>query len=141
MSDGPLWTRMNQQPQRSMETLCRDDIPDRPGVYAIYRDGAAIYVGLAEKQTLRDRIWKNHSGRGAVMTGSAFRRNVAEHLGIATAAQIKNRTYQPTADEVAAVRTFIDGCSISWIPCATARDARNLETSFKDEWKPPLTRR
>ena len=141
MSVGPLWTQMNQQPRRSMQTLVRGDIPDQPGVYAVYRDDRPIYVGLAEKQTLRDRIWKNHSGRGAVMTGSAFRRNVAEHLGIATAAAIKNRTYQPTVEEIAAVRAFIDRCSIAWLACATADEAKALETDFKNEWKPPLTKR
>ena len=75
------------------------------------------------------------------MTGSAFRRNVAEHLGISTAAAIKNRTYQPTADQVAAVRAFIDECVISWIACATPQEAKKLETDFKNEWMPPVTKR
>jgi len=34
---------------------------------------------------------------------------VAEHLGIATAADIKARRYQPTPDEVRAVRDWLDG--------------------------------
>jgi hypothetical protein len=92
-----------------MDELKKADIDDQPGVYAVYRGGHPVYVGLAEKQSLRDRIWKNHSGRGAVMTGSAFRRNVAEHLGIASARDIKNRAYQPTPSEVARVRKWIDG--------------------------------
>jgi len=38
------------------------------------------------------------------MTGSALRRNIAEHLGISTAADIKARRYQPSPEEVDAVR-------------------------------------
>jgi len=63
-----------------MASLRSSDIPESPGVCALYRDDSRMYVGKAD--CLRDRIWKNHSGRGAVMTGSAMRRNVAEHLGI-----------------------------------------------------------
>jgi hypothetical protein len=51
-----------------------------------------MYVGKAD--ALRDRVRKNHSGRGPVTTSSAPRRNIAAHLGIASAADIKARRYQ-----------------------------------------------
>jgi predicted GIY-YIG superfamily endonuclease len=121
-----------------MRDLRRDAIPEAPGVYALYRDDVRMYVGKAKG--LRDRVWKNHSGRGAVMTNSAMRRNVAEHLGIASANDIYKRLYQPTPDEVQAVRDWLDGCEIAWVERATNEEAKTLETRMKAEFKPPLTK-
>lgn len=53
---GPLWRQMHEQPRRSMAELNAADIPDPPGVYALYRDGVRMYVGKADH--LRHRIWK-----------------------------------------------------------------------------------
>jgi hypothetical protein len=118
--------------------LMKAKIPSDPGVYAWYRDGAAIYIGKAD--SLQQRLWSNHLGRGPVMTGSALRRNVAQYLGIATANEIKTRAYQPTDDEVQAVRGFIEGCEVAWLVCQTKLAARDLEDRLKREWRPPLTR-
>lgn len=95
---GPLWAVMDGMPRVPMGELRKADLPEEPGVYALYRDGRAVYVGLAERQTLQGRIWKNHRGRGVSMTGWAMRRNVAERLGIASSADIKARRYQPTVE-------------------------------------------
>lgn len=84
---GPLWQRMNEHPRVPASTFSANQVPTDPGVYAWYRDGAPVYVGKAGD--LNQRVWKNHMGRGVVMTGSAFRRNVSQHLGIATAADIQ----------------------------------------------------
>ena len=130
---------MDARPRISMRELTASELPDTPGVYALYRGKKRMYVGKAD--CLRDRVWKNHSGRGAVMTGSAMRRNVAEHLGVATAADIKARRYQPTADEVRAVREWLDGCHIAWVECESKSAAKALEDDFKAEHKPPLTKR
>lgn len=79
-------------------------------------------------------------GRGVVMTGSAFRRNVAAHLGIATSADIKARRYMPTRAEADAVVTWIRGCDVAWIVCPTEDDADDLEAGMKAELMPPLTK-
>jgi excinuclease UvrABC nuclease subunit len=129
---------MHARPRHRGRELLKADIPTDPGVYAWYRKDAAIYVGKADR--LQDRLWKNHLGQGKVMTGSAFRRNVAEHLGISTAARIKARTYQPDTDEVARVRRFIEGCQVAWLVCETKAAALDLETHMKREWLPPLTK-
>lgn len=129
---------MHAQPRHSPRTLRSADIPTDPGVYAWYRDGQAIYVGKAN--SLRNRLWKNHLGRGRVMTGSAFRRNVAQHLRIAAANDIKTKAYQPTVAEVLAVRGFIEGCEVAWRITDSAPAALALETALKREWRPPLTR-
>jgi hypothetical protein len=130
---------MDGRPRRSMRDLVAADIPASPGVYALYRGAERMYVGKAN--SLRDRIWKNHSGRGAVMTSSAMRRNIAEHLGIATSADIKARRYQPSPAEVQWVRDWLDGCDIAWVQCETNAGAETLEDEFKREHRPPLTKR
>jgi hypothetical protein len=133
---------MSTRPRVSMRDLRAEDLPDpRPGVYALYRGGKAVYVGLAEKQSLRGRIWGSHRGRGVSMTGSALRRNVAEHLGIAEAADIKKRLYKPLPADAARVVAWIDGCEITWIACGSPQEAHDLERDMKSEWMPPLTKR
>jgi len=122
-----------------MAALQAADIPESPGVYALFRDGERLYVGKAD--CLRDRVWKNHCGRGAVMTGSAMRRNVAERLGIAPAAEIKARRYQPTPEQVRAVGTWLEGCEIAWVQCDTKAVAKASEDALKAEYRPPLTKR
>jgi hypothetical protein len=122
-----------------MASMAAEEIPLSPGVYALYRGKTRMYVGKAD--CLRNRIWKNHSGRGAAMTNSAMRRNIAEHLGIATAADIKARRYQPTPEEVSLVRAWLDGCHIAWITCESKAGAKDLEDELKTEHRPPLTKR
>lgn len=133
------WEAMDAQPRRSMVELRAACIPTAAGVYALYRNGTRMYVGKAG--SLRDRVWKNHSGRGASTTNSAMRRNVAEHLGIATAADIKTGRHRPVPAEIAAVREWLDGCEIAWRECVDEPAAVALETAMKYEDLPPLTKR
>ena len=133
------WNTMDAQTRTSMATLKAVNIPAVPGVYALYRDGDRVYIGKAK--SLRNRIWKNHSARGEVMTGSAMRRNIAEHLGIGSAADIKSRRYQPTPAEVSVTREWLDGCEIAWLECESGGQAEALEDKLKIEFRPPLTKR
>jgi hypothetical protein len=133
---------MNARPRTPMASLRAEDLPDdAPGVYALYRDGTPMYVGLAEKQSLRGRFWGSHRGRGVSMTGSALRRNVAEHLDIASARAIKKREYRPMPGDARRVVEWIDGCEVAWIACATPQEAKHMERDMKVEAKPPLTQR
>jgi hypothetical protein len=92
---------MHARPRHAVRTLDRALIPKgRPGVYAFYRDGSAVYVGKATD--LDDRVWCKHLNQKLTMGDSALRRNVAELLGIATPDEIKKRIYVLTAEEVAA---------------------------------------
>lgn len=122
-----------------MSSLRKEDIPLDPGVYALYRSGETMYVGKAN--SLQDRVWKNHSGRGLGMGTSAMRRNVAEHLGIATAKDIKEGLYRVSPQDAKCVRTWLDGCEIAWRKCANEAAAETLETAMKKEYLPPLTKR
>jgi hypothetical protein len=135
---GECWTQMDARPRASVAELKRGDLPEEPGVYAFYRGGRAVYVGKAGD--LRKRVWGKHGGKGAVMTGSAFRRNVAQHLGISTANEIKKRLYQPTAEELALIRAWIESCQVAWMTRPTEALAVDLERDLKHEFKPPLTR-
>lgn len=130
---------MDVQPHRSMAKLGAADVPSAPGVYALYRDHRPVYVGKAG--SLRDRVWGNHSGRGTSLTGSALRRNVAEHLRISTATAIKKGEYRPTHEDVARVRDWLDGCEVAWMVTDSEPAAVALERALKAEHKPLLTKR
>jgi predicted GIY-YIG superfamily endonuclease len=138
-SKGPLWRRMDRQPRRALKTLTRPDVPVEPGVYALYRHGRSMYVGKAN--SLKSRFWGQHMSRNADMTKSALRRNVAAHLGIATAADIKARCYQPSEGELDRVASWIRDCDVAWLECETAKTAVDLERDMKNESMPPLTQR
>lgn len=133
---GPLWTRMNSRPREPPRDL-RPKLPRVPGVYAWYHEGRPVYVGKADN--LKVRVGR-HLSRGASLTSSAFRRNVAAHLGIASARAIYLGDYVPTAEDLARVRTFIEGCRVAWLPTTTKAGARSLESELKTEWMPPLTK-
>lgn len=138
MGHGPLWDRMDAQPRLRASVLRAIDVPTSPGVYAWYRRGRAVYVGKANG--LRDRAWTSHLGQSRTLGRSAFRRNVAEHLGFGAANDIKEKRVRPTPEQLAEVRAWIVGCSVAWIECETGAAAKRLEGDMKLEWLPPLTR-
>jgi hypothetical protein len=86
-------------------------------------------------------VWGNHLGQSVGLTGSAFRRSVAERLGFGSAALIKTREVWLTDAQRANVRAWILGCEVSWLVCATDAEALLLEASLKLEHKPHLTKR
>ena len=124
--------------RRSVRDVTRASIPTNPGVYALYRDAAAVYVGKAT--SLRERLWGCHLRTGKSMTNSAMRRNVAQFLDIASAPDIKARRYLPSDDDARRVSDWIQACELAWFVCPSAADALALEATLKREWKPPLTR-
>jgi hypothetical protein len=128
---------MRARPRHRLAALGGDALPTSTGVYALWRDDAPVYVGKA--RSLSSRLGKAHRGRGVSMTNSALRRNVAEHLGIATANDIK--TGRPvTHAEADRVNDWLDGCEASWLPADDEAAALELEKAFKREWLPPLTK-
>jgi hypothetical protein len=132
------WAIVHAAPRLRAGDLAPADIPAKPGVYVWYRRGRAVYVGKAD--VLRNRIWKNHLGQSASISGSAFRRNVAEYLGFASSADIKARRVALTVDQLAAVRAWIIGCRLTWLVCASTAAAIRTEAALKAEWMPPLTK-
>ena len=75
------------------------------------------------------------------MTGSALRRNIVEHLGSASAADIYERRCQPTEEQVATVRRWLVGCEIAWLTCPSEPAADVWERSLQAEFLPPLNKR
>lgn len=130
---------MDRRPRYDMGGLAKRDIPLSPGVYALYRSDEPTYVGKAK--CLQNRVWKNHGGRGLGMGTSAMRRNIAEHLGIAEAKDIKKGVHRITTEEASRVRAWLDGCEIAWRECADESAAKELETAMKREYLPVLTKR
>lgn len=133
------WKTMNGQPRHKITKLTKGDVPLAPGVYAFYRGGEACYVGKAGN--LQNRVWKAHCGNGQSMRNSAFRRNVAEHLGVATANAIYTKVHPPNPEEARRVRAWIEGCEVAWMTQPTEPEAVALETALKAEWTPKLTKR
>jgi hypothetical protein len=129
---------MDALERRAVSAITRADIPIAPGVYALYRDDSAQYVGKAT--SLRARLWECHLRTGKSMTNSAMRRNVAQSLDIASAADIKGRRYMPTDDDARRVSDWIREGELAWFLCSSADEAAALEAALKGEWKPPLTR-
>lgn len=132
------WASMNATARHRAKELTAAEIPAKPGVYAWYRYGRPVYVGKAD--VLRDRIWQKHLGQSRSIGGSAFRRNVAAHLGFASAADIKTKRVALTAAQLARVRAWIMSCQVAWIVSSTMPAAIRTENILKDEWKPPLTK-
>jgi hypothetical protein len=132
------WSDMDSKSKVAGNVIRKNDIPGDPGIYAWYRDGKRMYLGKAAN--LQNRIWNNHLGRGICLTGSAFRRNVAEHLGIATAADIKSRRRAVTRSEADAVCAWIAKCELTWIVGKSDADALCAEQKLKREFCPPLTK-
>lgn len=133
------WRDLDAATRHPPSTLEARVAPEVPGVYAWYRGGDRMYVGKAD--SLRDRVWGNHLGRGRGLSSSAFRRNVAAHLGFGGAAAIKAGDVVLTETQLDEVRQWITSCEVAWLTCATADAAVALETSLKQEFKPPLTKR
>ncbi len=138
-AERPLWVRLEGQPRLSARDLRDADVPSDPGVYAWYRRGRAVYVGKADD--LRARVWGNHLGQGRSVGTSAFRRNVAEHLGFGTSADIKAKRIKLTADQLASLRAWVLACCVAWVVCRSKAEAVRLEARLKAEWMPPLTKR
>lgn len=137
------WNDMDQQPRLQGAEITRADLPESPGVYAWYRNGKPIYVGKATgRQGLRQRVWNNHlrQGRGAI-SGSAFRRNVAEHLGYGRASAIKADPVSLSDDAIEAVNAWVRGCELAFMQTDDGEAALEMERDLKAEHKPPLTKR
>ncbi len=139
---GPAWARMNSQPRVRVPQVDFAAVPTTPGVYAFYRDGTPVYVGVAAGSGgLRRRLQREHLDRRRDLSRSAFRRNVAEHIGVATVAQAKIRPTVMTDEQVDAVNEWVTGCEVAWMEAVSAAHARQLEDELKAERRPFLTKR
>jgi len=136
------WARMHVQPGHPVAQVDTSKVPTAPGVYAFYRDGQPVYVGRAiASGGLQRRLKTQHLKTVNDLSWSAFRRNVAERLGIAPSTVTKRRPPQLTEAQVASINEWVAACELRWIACATESEATQLEIDLKHERKPPLTKR
>ncbi len=129
---------MHSRPRRRATTIHRHTVPTEPGAYAWYLGPDPVYVGKADD--LRARVWGQHLSKAPALGSSAFRRNVAEHLGIAAAQEITSGAYKASRDDLDQIREFIESCELAWLVTETPDAAVALETALKQEWTPPLTK-
>lgn len=73
------------------------------------------------------------------MSNSALRRNVAEHLDIGAAKDIKTGR-SVTRAEAERVDAWLDECEASWLVADDQAAALELEEAFKRELLSPLTK-
>lgn len=135
---GSAWYSLDRhQRVRVSEPFAGDFIPDGPGVYAFYRDGARQYVGGTK--SLARRVRDEHLSRGPAARNSALRRNVAELLGIATADELRRGGVRLREADIARIANWLRACEVGWQECATEAEARALATQLKREYLPPLS--
>lgn len=141
MMDGPLWAELGARPRKAARSLAGADLPSAPGAYAWFRERTPVYVGVAAGEGgIRERVGK-HLQLGNDLSRSSLRRNVCEHLGLASTARTRTRPTVMRAEEVALVNNWISECEVTWISCESSAAARGLEAQLKLEWKPLPTKR
>lgn len=104
--------------------LAPHDIPKEPGCYLFWNDDQCFYIGLGgspkKKSTLRSRLEGNR-GQGHTISGSQFRRNVAEHLGFGGRDEFKRRenriARKLTEPERVELNAFAADLEIEWVLC------------------------
>ncbi len=131
------WERMDARERRTVP-LEKSNVPEVPGVYALYRDGQRMYLGKAT--SLRTRLGQ-HGGRGKSMRNSTLRRTICELLGIAKASDIYQGRYATTLSDARSVTDwFTAGGAFAWVECESPAAAAELEKAMLREFKPPLNR-
>jgi hypothetical protein len=136
---GSPWYVLDRQPRIQPDILIGVDfLPETAGVYAFYRGGTREYVG-ASRNVLR-RVRDEHLGQNATARNSALRRNLAELLGIATAADLRAGRYRLATAEIQRIRDWLHECEISWQECTSEAAARALAAELKRHDRPPLNR-
>ena len=105
-------------------------IPARPGVFALYRDDRAVWIGRSVnlRGTLASALAKH--GLAAV---SPLRRSVAAFLGLCTPQAIAAGRYRPTPEDHESISRWIRECEVGWRECACEDDVSRLESLLRAE--------
>lgn len=136
---GSPWYAMDRHPRVAADPFASDFLTSSPGVYVFYREGARVYVG-ATSDLLR-RVRTEHLSTSASLRNSALRRNVAEHLGIASASDIRSRRVTLTSDELGQITSWLRRCEVGWRETDTEAEAREIAAELKRQQLPSLNTR
>lgn len=115
-------------------------LPSGPATYAVYRDEQRVYTG--ETGNLAARVGKHHLGRSpSSIKQSALRRNLAEHLGIAKAEDLKSGQVMMNDQQRDQLHEWLASCEIAWVEHDDKAAARAHERDLLREFAPVLNRR
>ncbi|MFB9309793.1 hypothetical protein BJY17_000750 [Agromyces hippuratus] len=129
------WTDVLEAPRTRSSALNKAEIPAQPGLYAWFRDGECLYLGIAGD--LRDRL-TSHRSASNDLSRSTFRSWVAVHVLGLDRATTRQRPSIVTDDQARAVNAWIAACDLAWLTQATREDAAVLESSLLAEQQPLL---
>lgn len=131
----PEWDVVLERPRRPASEVRRADIPDRPGVYAWFRDGDCVYLGKASD--LRSRL-STHLGTSLDLSRSTLRSWVAVRELDMTRERTRRRPTIMTSEQVAVVTSWIRGCDLAWVTAESKEEAAALESKLLTAWRPPI---
>lgn len=135
---GSPWYALDRQFRLPVDHRLPGSVPTTPGVYAFYREGARMYAGATGN--LSRRIEQEDLSHHRSMRISALRRNVAEKLGIAKAADIYSGAYAPTDADKERVARWLSECTVSWLECDSKSEAHRLKSALRSQHRPLLDR-
>lgn len=120
--------------RRSFDGIDWQSVPDSPGVYVIYDENEALYVGMAGRNgagCIRHRLRDHASGQIVNM--------FAQYLFLARVQFLHEERITHPRDAKVACRDYIrKRCSFSYRVTSNAAEARDLEYRLKQELKPAL---
>jgi hypothetical protein len=140
-SPGSPWFIMDRRDRYRLDGMALEAfIPAAPAAYAVYRNGERMYVG--ETGNLHSRVIKYHLGRSpSSIMNSALRRNLAQHLGIAAADDIRAARRGLNESERERMRAWLLECEIAWTEHGDKASARAHQRELLTEFVPPLNRK
>lgn len=127
--DRTHWAEILALPRQPLAGLVRDALPSAPGVFVVFRDEHAVFIG--KSAMLRTTIAQSMAvAPGAVPPA---RRAAAEFLGIASAQAIGAGRYRPTPEDQERITRWLKQCSVVCRPCASESAAVELEARLRAE--------
>lgn len=121
-----------------MQVVADAVMPERPGVYIVWADAqdrSPLYVGVAARQTLRQRWAGNHlSSRSG---SSALRRSLALYLDLVESKLKQPERRHPQAVE-RSISEYLRRCLVRLYPTETGEEALVLERLLITELDPQL---
>lgn len=135
------WYRMDRADRVSCQTDMDDFfhfLPDDPGVYALYLNGERMYLSAAKVLSGRARM--EHRFTDRAVGKSELRCRLAQHLGIASAADVRNEGFTVSSSAARRIRDWLRRCEIGYTPTTTEAEARRLAGALEESFQPPLNR-
>ncbi len=113
--------------RRALATLDREALPAAPGVFVLYRDDHAVFIG---KSALLRTTIAQLLATGATAVSPA-RRAAAGFLGLASAPAIASGRYRPTPEDQERITRWLQQCTVAVHACASETEAVELEARLR----------